>query len=294
MLKYLQRLEDVVADGAVHAVVFGIGDTTPAVIRMYFPDYVAEKTASKLVTVSGPKSMIDSIGDIVVEVDVTNQKGTFHSYEVPKAYDKEGKLIDPTSLKYSDNLVAVDIVMYRTKTIPLLITTVGKPADGYVMTDMNYEPKEIEVAGDYLTLSNIQNLSVSESIEDASQNIEKDINLQDLLAEGLILVGDNQTATINITIEKAATKEVSIQTGNIEIRNMPATMDMVYLSSLPVTLKLSGPSADMADITEKSITPYIDLTDFSVGTYELTINIDAPEKITLADSPKISVYLTLK
>jgi YbbR domain-containing protein len=256
--------------------------------------YVAKKTVRDLLTISGPESKVASIAEVIAEVDVTGESSNLKTQEVPKVYDKDGNEIDKSDLKFGTNWVLVDTVMYRTKTINLIVNVTGKPADGYVMTAIDYQPKQIEVAGDYASLSNIQELKVDQSIEGASQTLSEVINLQDKLGSNLIFVGDNPTATVNITIERSATKDVTIQPGNIEIRNLPVSLEMVYMSSLPVTLTLSGPAEAINGITEKSITPYVDLTDFYGGTYEIPINIEAPENVTLANSPKVTVYLRAK
>ena len=130
--------------------------------------YVAEKTTTKIIVVSGPKTKIESIDQIVVNVDVSEEAGSFRTTEEPKALDKEGNEIDASNLTFSDSTVAVNIGMYRTKTIDLLITPTGKPADGSVMTTVDFEPKTIEVAGTDEALLNIKTLTVMEDIDGAS------------------------------------------------------------------------------------------------------------------------------
>ncbi|MHB8129656.1 MAG: CdaR family protein, partial [Mobilitalea sp.] len=49
--------------------------------------YVGEKTASTIIRVSGPKSKIERIKDIVVEVDVSEVSEKFRAIEEPKALD---------------------------------------------------------------------------------------------------------------------------------------------------------------------------------------------------------------
>jgi len=253
--------------------------------------YVAEKTTTKIIVVSGPKTKIESIDQIVVNVDVSEEAGSFRTTEEPKALDKEGNEIDASNLTFSDSTVAVNIGMYRTKTIDLLITPTGKTADGFVMTTVDFEPKTIEVAGTDEALLNIKTLTVMEDIDGASVDFAKEINLQEQLSDGLVLVGDNQTAVINIGIKKAETKELFIWPKDIEVRNKPADLQLEFINSIALSVQTIGPVDEMADLTAKNIKPYIDLTGYTGGTYNLEIGIETTGYVTITNNPKISFTL---
>jgi YbbR domain-containing protein len=252
--------------------------------------YVAEKTANTILRVSGPKSKIERIKEVIVEVDVTEISGSFRTPEEPKALDEEGNEIE--DLKFSENTVTINIGVYETKTINLQIAATGEPADGYVMTNIEYEPKTIEVAGDNDAYDNISSLSITENITGESKDIEKEINLQEQLEDGIILVGENQTAVINITIEKAETKEVTIWPGDIKTKNLDDTMELTYLTTGPITIRVVGPANELADISRTSLKPYIDLSNYTIGTYAAAIGVELLTHTTLADSPTVNVYLT--
>jgi YbbR domain-containing protein len=253
--------------------------------------YVYEKTVSRLLSVSGPKSKIERIAEIKVDVDVSDATGSFRTAAKPKVLDKDGEEIDASNLTFSENFVTVNIGMYKTKIIDLKLDTKGKPANGYVMTNVEYDPKTIEIAAEDSILKSIDNLTVTESIEGASENIEKEVNLQDLLEDGVKLVGENQTAVVNITIEEATTKEVTIWPGDIDVRNKPDSINLAYLTTGPIKIKVTGPKNEMKDVSRDSIKPYIDLTGYSSGTYTLPIEADFKGYTSLSNSPTVNVYL---
>jgi YbbR domain-containing protein len=252
--------------------------------------YVAEKTANTILRVSGPKSKIERIKDVIVEVDVTEISGSFRTTEEPKALDEEGNEIE--DLKFSENMVTINVGVYETKTINLQIAATGEPADGYVMTNIEYEPKTIEVAGDNNAFDNISSLSITENITGENNNIEKEINLQEQLEEGIILVGGSQTAVINITIEKAETKELTIWPGDIKTKSLGDTLKLNYVTTGPITVRVMGPAKELADISRTSLKPYIDLSNYAVGTYAVAIEVELLTHTTLANSPTVNVNLT--
>lgn len=253
--------------------------------------FIGEKTASTILRVSGPKSKIERIKDIVVEVDVDQVSGSFRTIEEPKALDEEGNEIDASNLKFSQKAVTIYIGVYKTKTINLQITASGKPAEGYVMTNIEYGPETIEVAGDDEALRSIQYLSITESISGATSSIIKEINLEEKLREGLVLVGENKTAAINITIEKKQTKEINIWPGDIEIRGKENDMTINFISTGPITIKLTGPAAELDKYDRTNLKPYIDITGYTTGTYTLDIKANVSGDVSLSNVPKVSLYL---
>ncbi|MBB2181916.1 hypothetical protein H0486_03385 [Lachnospiraceae bacterium MD1] len=253
--------------------------------------FIGEKTASTILRVSGPKSKIERIKDIVVEVDVDQVSGSFRTIEEPKALDEEGNEIDASNLKFSQKAVTIYIGVYKTKTINLQITASGKPAEGYVMTNIEYGPETIEVAGDDEALRSIQYLSITESISGATSSIIKEINLEEKLREGLVLVGENKTAAINITIEKKQTKEINIWPGDIEIRGKENDMTINFISTGPITIKLTGPAAELDKYDRTNLKPYIDITGYTTGTYTLDIKANVSGDVSLSNVPKVSMYL---
>lgn len=254
--------------------------------------YVSEKTSSTLLWISGPKSKIEKIADVIVDVDVTGYTKSFSSIETPKALDDKGKAIDPSNLTFSKTAIPVDVVIYNTKKINLNITPSGIPADGYTVAGIEYEPKTIEIAAEDQILNTIDELNVSEDISGASADIEKEIDLQGQLGNGIFMVGDNKTAVVNISIEKPKTKEVTILPSDIEVRNIPKGMKIEYLTAGPFSLYLSGPKSEIDDITRQDIMPYIDLTNYTTGTYSATVGADITGYTELVNTSPINILLS--
>jgi len=255
--------------------------------------FVGEQTASpNIITVSGPKGRVERIAEVVVEVDVSGVSKSFKTVAKPKVLDADGREIDASKLTFNEDLIDVNISIYKTKAINLLITTAGDPARGYTMTNVEYEPKQITVAGEDAVLDSIMYLPITESIAGATGNIEKEINLQEKLEEGLFLVGEDKTAVIKITIEKLITKDITIWPTDIEPRNKPEYLNITYNSKGPLTVSVLGLAADMSDLTRLKIKPYFDLTGYSAGTYTLTLELDKSANLTLDNSPSISFDLS--
>jgi len=256
--------------------------------------YVYQKTASTLIRVSGPKSKIDSIAQIVAEVNVSGEQESFNIREKPKALDSKGNEIDATHLQFSESGVYVEIDMCKTKTINLNMVTKGEPADGFMISKIEYEPKTIVIAAPDEVLANMNDITIEEQINGESESIEKEINLQDKMPEGVILVDENQSAVVNITIEKAETKEITFLPEDIDVRNKPLNLKLDYLTMSPVTVQVKGPFKRLKinSLTKDIVNPYIDLTNYTGGIYSIKIGADLDEYLVLNNNPGVNISLT--
>ncbi len=260
--------------------------------------YVGEKSASPvIVRVSGPKGRIEMIKDIVAVVDVTGASQSTVKLAVLKALDDQGKEIDSSKFTFSNvnnGYIQVNLKLYKTKTVDLIAKTVGTPADGYTMTGFDYEPKTVVIASEEESaLDKISYLQISEDIEGESGNIERDVNLQEALdlPKGVILVGDNLTVGMNIKIERLETKEITIWPNDIELRNRKADQEVGFYTTGPIKVQVKGPAEEIEGIDRPNLKPYIDLADFTIGTYGLTLEADLPKHTTIFDTPMVSIFI---
>lgn len=254
--------------------------------------YLGPESASPvMILVSGPKSRIEQIKQVVVEVDVEGASSSVRKLSEPIALDEEGKAIDPTRLSFSHNYIEVSFDLYRIKEIPLKVVTTGQPAEGYTMTGVEYQPKTIEIAAKNSLLRTIDSLEVSWDISDATSNIEEFIDLQKWLDEGVYLVGEDTSASVNITIEKLESKELSIWPNDIEFKNRSQSLNAVYLTKGPIKLNIIGPASELEPITRNTLKPFVNLMGYSTGTYYLHIETDVSSNILIDYNPGILVNL---
>ncbi len=253
--------------------------------------HVGGKSVSNLITVSGPKSMIERIKDVVTEVNVSGSSETFTAYEKPKAYDEDGEEVVGKNLTFGQSYISVKITIYETKEIALTINPVGEPAYGYTVTKVEYEPRTIEIAGPEHLLRGMEELVINEDISEMGKSVQKDINIQEELEDGLQLVEDDHMAFIDITIERADTKVITFWPGDIEIRNLPPDLYGSFLTTGSLNLKVMGPADELKDISRSSLKLYVDLKDYTPGTYSVKVQADLEGYSKLASSPDVNVYI---
>lgn len=254
--------------------------------------YIGPKKAQpNLIEVSGPESKVEKIKQIVLEANVEGASKPISRLLEPIAVDEEGNAIDPARLTFSHYYVEVSIDLYQIKEIPLNITTTGQPADGYVMTNMEYQPKKIEIAASDSVLKSIDKLDVTWDITGATEDIEEFIELRDRMPDGVLLVGEDTTASVKITIEKLETKEVSIWPNDIEIKNKSDGLEVIYITKGPIIVNVSGPPSELEELNRNTLKPYLNLLGYSPGTYFLDLQADISKNLSISDNPKILLNL---
>jgi YbbR domain-containing protein len=253
---------------------------------------IGQKTANpNIITVKGPKNKIEQIAELVVEPNVAGANGSFHLVEEPKAMDKDGKELDASDFTFSEKYVEADFELYKTKTINLQITVTGKPADGYVTTKIEYAPKQITIAAadDDLKRMTYQ-WSVAESISGISKSVERTIDIQKKLPEGIQLAQDDANAVVNITVEKLQTKEVQILPQDIKLEKKPDYLDLSFNTKGSVKVKVRGPESEIKNI-EDTLKPSLDLSQYTRGTYVLPIDFELPPHTVITNTPVVKFSL---
>ncbi len=155
--------------------------------------YAAAPTADPLyVTVSGPKSLVNSIVRCVVDYDLglLSDTGNERTAVPFKLVDTAGNGIDMTLIEVTSESVLLDTILveqnvYASKTLPInaLDITTGTPAGGYVIKSITTEPSSLIVAGTDTWIENASALLLSEfitekiNVSDASATIHRSVRI---------------------------------------------------------------------------------------------------------------------
>ena len=162
------------------------------------------------------------------------------------------------------------------------------------MTGIDYQPKTIEIAAEESKLKNINLLEVTADIGGASET-SKNFWITRVAWWGVYLVAADTTASVNITIEKLESKEVSIWPVDIELKNKSERMDAIYVTKGPIKVIVWGPNSDITAINRNTLKPFINLYGYLPGTYNMDLQADLPKNIFMdIDTPDVIINLVLQ
>lgn len=253
------------------------------------------------ITISGPKTVIDSINKVMAEVNVSglSENATLEAGLV--LYDVNNNVIDQAQL--SNNLgedgLTVDVELYQIKSIPINLDTSGiTAAEGYKIGEIKAEPKEVQVTGDEKKIKDLTAIDIPASAlsaTDLTERTERVIDISDYLPEGVQLVDDTtDSIVVSITIEQPGARTFEVPTNAIMVKNLADDLDMSYKDAVDVVIQIRGPS-EVLDVYSIAKKVSIDLKDYKdPGTYTVPVDVELPEGCTRVDEASISIVLESK
>ncbi|MBQ7782196.1 MAG: hypothetical protein IJ405_09260 [Lachnospiraceae bacterium] len=249
------------------------------------------------IEVSGPASVISQIAEAIVHVDVTDSTSDISTNADVKLYDADGKEIATDRLNMNITTALVKVEILDTKTVPVVYTAVGTPAEGYLFTgEITGVPERIVIAGTTENLANVNRIVVPEdllNITGQTGNLLQSVNIAEYLPEGTILADDSFNGKILVTvhIEEEYEKTLNIAASHIQIEGVPEGYT-VQLSeeAIVYTIRVKGLRADVDAIDAANLYGTIDVADFTEdkgwsepvpGIYETDVEIVLPADITI-------------
>lgn len=256
--------------------------------------YIKEKTTSpNIIKVSGAESVIDKVNEVVVEVNVNNERESFKKTALPKVYDKNGTLMDSGNITLSYDEVDVSVDLLKTKTVNLFIELKGTPYYGYRYKDFEFEPKQVVIAGEQAELDKVQYIMGEYNIDYKREDIEDVVNIADFIKNDVILIDENKNAVVNIHIEKLKSKDINLSSSDIELKNLPPGLAANLNSTDDILVEVLGEEPLLSDINKYNLKPYIDLSDSDIGTKLFNIQFNPPGgDLTITGGNSISVTIS--
>lgn len=260
------------------------------------------------IEVSGPSSVISQIAEAVVQVDVTDSTSDISTNADVKLYDADGKEIATNRLSMNMTTALVKVEILDTKTVPVVYTAIGTPAEGYLFTgEITGTPERILIAGTTEALQNVNRIVVPEdvlNITGQTGNLLQSVNIAEYLPEGTILADNTFNGKILVTvhIEEEYEKTLNISASHIQITGVPEGYTAKLSGETIVyTLRVKGLQADVNAIDTGTLYGTIDVADFVKakgwnepvpGIYETEVEFILPADITIEGTLEAYIEIT--
>lgn len=246
---------------------------------------VLDNTDTVRVTVRAPGSIISGLraSDIIAEADMsklTDINTIMISYSIQNA--------EVDSITGDHDVVRLNVEDRATKWISVQYTTVGEPAEDYIVAGVSLQQNRIEVTGPESVVEQISYAGIEIDVSGAASNMAMNAELMLYDREGNLIeaatVSKNVSA-IYTSVEILATKEVPIE---LNVTGTPKTGFLAtgVEESVPATVKIAGSVSALSNVTKISIPEEVlDITDADADVVK-TINIREylPDNVKLADS----------
>ncbi|MBQ8798731.1 MAG: hypothetical protein IJZ55_04085 [Lachnospiraceae bacterium] len=264
--------------------------------------YVGDALPSpNIIQISGAKTVLDKIKEVVLEVDVSGRSVDFATTALPKVYDMNGDEIAASKLTLQEeaNTVAVNVPILTSKLLRVRVNTVGEPAEGYEILPENiaFQPEMVRVAGTKEELNELgYYLTLEVDVSELAGTLEKNFQVSSLLDKNLesLRVVDGQTVAVEVKVTPYVRKELEVPISKIELRNLGEEYEAKVLPTLDVKVSISCKKARESLITVENLKPYVDLAGFTEGTYMVPLQFDLPSKVLWEEEMGLDVVISKK
>ena len=231
-----------------------------------------------MITLTGSSTQISKIKEVVLVVDVDGISKDSLSTGVPVIYDMNGDVVSSGKVTMSTNEVQVTIPVLKTKTVRILVKTIGEPEPGYEVSTVSYQPDMVTIAGtlsDLVLLGNT--LTAYCDISGQNGTVEENIDISSLWDpdyESIRLV-DEEKLAVTITLKEYEEKVMEISESAIEIRGLAENLEAVVTELSKHQVRIKGKRDSLVGVTLDSLEPYIDLSGYtSSGAYTVVVSLE--------------------
>ena len=249
------------------------------------------------VTVRGTRLNIGSLAasDVQAVIDVSRFNSTSNSTQSYNLVYPDG--VDASAVRVvrsSPSTISFQVTRMDDKIVPVDAAFTGSVAEGYMLGDIEYEPRSITVSGPQSVLETIDRVYVEVELMDldATRTVEAPFTLRDADGNEIAKDGlefDFDTVTVTIPISKV--KDVPIYVNIIEGAGATRENTSIKLSESSITI--AGDAATVDGINRIEVGP-VDLTSFEL-TYEGTLDVVLPngvENISGIEEVDVSLEVT--
>ena len=250
------------------------------------------------ITITGAESVLDQIDRAVAKINIEGiSEDTTVTAELG-LYDVNGNPVNQSQLETNlgDRGIRVSVEVLKEKTVGLVFDVSGTPAEGYRCTGCTSEPESIRICGKESDVDKVDEIDIPASVlsvSGASAPVEKTVDITPYLPDGVSLVDEN-AASVAVTamVEREGTRMIQFLVSSIRINDLAEDLQVNYQPDAEIELKFTG-EEDRLEILDITNAVSVDLAQYtSPGTYNVPVDVDLPEGITLEQ--QVTVQLTLQ
>ena len=249
------------------------------------------------VIVKGSQDTLDKIATVKALIDLSNNKFTEAiTYDVDNlplvAYDSAGNVLENVEIVPNTLSASISFSTYKA-TVPIVVTTTGDLVAGKAISSITINGKTsytVDIYGEKEEIDKTTSVPVVIDINGSGTggaltriaDIKKPTGVRSISETDVKIVvtfGDEKQKTINIS--------------NIRANNLSSGLTVNRTNDDPISVQVKGVQSVIDSINESNIAAYIDLTNYTAGTYDVDVQIENTDpRIKYVVSNKVNVVIT--
>lgn len=238
-------------------------------------------TNPNVLKVSGPQSIVGTIGSAVANIDVEGMSVNLVDNVIPVLYDKDGNEVDTTRLILSNNTVTISARILVVREVPVRVSATGTPAAGYRVRSVAVEPERIKIKGAASAVNAITAITLpaeAVNVDGADRDLNTTVEVQDSLPEGISLLNASDAiVSVKVIVEPYRTTRYLIRKSQISVEGLPEQYELEFSNAL-IPITISAFEKDFEELDLNSITGMIDVAGRGPGTHSLSVTINLSEE----------------
>lgn len=237
----------------------------------YMSDTSNIELSSRVVNIKGPSSVVDSIAQAVIEVDLTDRVESIVETLEYKLCDENGVAVDAKKVVTDVAEIEFKLKIQKTKEVKLELTVVEGGGATKLTSKIEIDPAVIKVSGSETVLNelpdviNIGTINLAEYAKDTS-----DLIYPITLPDNVTNLSNVTEAKVSVTFPDLGMKTLTIT--NISAINVPEGLT-AELDTKALTVTIRGPKAKVDAIKENNISVTVDLSSAQAGSTSYTATI---------------------
>lgn len=238
------------------------------------------------VLVSGAASKVNEVVAAQVELDLRQQRNPYEVDMRLVAVDADGNAVTDVTLDPQVARVRVNIRRRDdVREVTVRPNIQGAPPDGYVLSTLSYEPQTVLISGSPLELANLPEILSTDLIDLSTHTTSFEIAVPVVLPDSSLLLLSTQNVTVTVEISPV-TGSRQFDDVQVEVLGLPEGYT-IRLVPAQVSVLVTGPQAQLDELTSSEIRVVLDLNGLSPGNYTLTptVSVDqgqiAPEMASI-------------
>lgn len=255
---------------------------------------IRSKTATpNLIRVEGAESVIGTIAQVVVDVNVKRADHSLTAYAEPIFLNANGEVIDPSKFTYDVTEVTVNVEVLQTKTLSVKVKPVGEVKEGYDIASIDYQPTSVLVVGQESDLAKVEELVIDDiDVSGLSKDKETSVVIEDYLPSGITLAEGVEEIMIKIVIEEILEKVVTISADDINIVGKNSDYLYVFESGISYSFKVRGLNDKLESLEITNMIPSVDVTGYTPGTYSMTVSFREINGVTMMEPLVVKLVIS--
>lgn len=260
-----------------------------------------------IIEVSGPKSVVETLQNASVDIDVTNATNNLSANVEIQLYDNDGNAVKQDNIKQHVDYAHISVEILAVKSVPIEVLYSGTVARDYMVTGIvESNPAVVQIAGTMSGISRVSQITIPEediSVEGATENVVATVDIRDYLPDNVRLADSqfNGKITATIYVEPVQEKTLIIPVENLSVSNVPAGYEALLLDGTEAyELQVRGLKDQISMLNASAMRGTIDvgawmkkqnLTKPSLGAHYMPVTFTLEDGIEEAESMLVSVTI---